>query len=333
MIVDRYYYSQLNNTEKVIYKAFYNGVMEHKDVIPIPIKGMLSQQMFDKIYRAITNDNPLIYYLNQTMCSFATDGLGHTAICPQYFYSKEKVQEYNKKIEKTINKLASTLELTKGTEYEKELKIHDWLCQYVSYADDGTDMNNPDKVISTHNIIGVFANHSAQCEGIAKAFKVLLNAVDIKCIVVTGNAKENSKQYPHAWNIVKIDDKSYQVDVTWDIGAGSKTRVAYDYFNVTDELMSISHVPEIKIPICNSVGANYFKINGTYFESRLKLMAYINSQIKNGQDEFYFKVKGKCNFNVLVKDIVKEVAQRSGRACSVNQQINKKTGTCWIRVR
>lgn len=267
------------------------------------------------------------------MCSFATDGLGHTAICPQYFYSKEKVQEYNKKIEKTINKLASTLELTKGTEYEKELKIHDWLCQYVSYADDGTDMNNPDKVISTHNIIGVFANHSAQCEGIAKAFKVLLNAVDIKCIVVTGNAKENGKQYPHAWNIVKIDDKSYQVDVTWDIGAGSKTRVAYDYFNVTDELMSISHVPEIKIPICNSVGANYFKINGTYFESRLKLMAYINSQIKNGQDEFYFKVKGKCNFNVLVKDIVKEVAQRSGRACSVNQQINKKTGTCWIRVR
>ena len=37
MIVDRYYYHQLNKQEQAIYKAFYNGVMAHQEIIPIPV--------------------------------------------------------------------------------------------------------------------------------------------------------------------------------------------------------------------------------------------------------------------------------------------------------
>ena len=33
MIVDRYYYHQLNKEEQAIYKAFYNGVMVHEDIM------------------------------------------------------------------------------------------------------------------------------------------------------------------------------------------------------------------------------------------------------------------------------------------------------------
>ena len=87
MIVDRYYYAQLNKQEQAVYKAFYNGLMAHEDVIPIPIKGQLSKEVFNKIFRAMTRDNPLIYYVNQSACNWATDAFGHTAICPQYFYS------------------------------------------------------------------------------------------------------------------------------------------------------------------------------------------------------------------------------------------------------
>lgn len=60
------------------------------------------------------------------------------------------------------------------------------MCNYVSYDYDGADINDPVRFMETHNIIGVFAHHRAQCEGIAKAVKVLLNVVDVKCIVATG---------------------------------------------------------------------------------------------------------------------------------------------------
>lgn len=67
---------------------------------------------------------------------------------------------------------------------------------------------------ASHNILGVFAYHKAQCEGIAKAVKVLLNAVDVKCIVVMGDSVKNGRSVPHAWNIVDIGADPYQLDVT-----------------------------------------------------------------------------------------------------------------------
>ena len=66
MIVDRYYYHQLNKQEQVIYKAFYNGAMAHQEIIPIPVRGEFSQESFERIFMAITRDNPLIYFLNQS---------------------------------------------------------------------------------------------------------------------------------------------------------------------------------------------------------------------------------------------------------------------------
>ena len=106
MIVDRYYYHQLNKQEQAIYKAFYNGAMSHKEIIPIPVHGEFSQESFERIFMAMTRDNPLIYFLNQSACSTASDMFGHVAICPQYFFTREKVKEYNQKIEKVVNELA-----------------------------------------------------------------------------------------------------------------------------------------------------------------------------------------------------------------------------------
>ena len=38
MIVDRYYYAQLNKQEQAVYKAFYNGLMAHEDVFQFQSK-------------------------------------------------------------------------------------------------------------------------------------------------------------------------------------------------------------------------------------------------------------------------------------------------------
>ena len=86
MIVDRYYYHQLNRQEQMIYKAFYNGVMAHKEIIPIPVDGEFAKENVEHVFMAMTRDNPLIYFLNQSACSIARDVWGHTAICPQYFF-------------------------------------------------------------------------------------------------------------------------------------------------------------------------------------------------------------------------------------------------------
>lgn len=334
MIVDRYYFAQLNKQEQAVYKAFYKGLMAHEDIIPIPIKGQLPKETFNKIFLAMTRDNPLIYYVNQSACNWATDMFGHTAICPQYFYNKEIVKKYNRKIEDVVNNLAAKLKLTEGTAYDKELRVHDWFCRNVEYDYHGADVSDINRVILSHNIIGVFANQKAQCEGIAKAVKVLLNAVDMKCIVATGDADTDSGREHHAWNIVDIDGSLYQLDVTWDIGA-SQGRVAYDYFNVTDEIIGNTHMAEDKLPQCTSLKDNYFERNGLTFKSKGQLIAYITKALGQGQTEFYFRTEGmfmKLRRSELAGIVAKLAAGGNGRAVRVQQVPNEKVGTYWVRI-
>ena len=260
MIVDRYYYQQLNKQEQAVYKTFYNGVMRHEEIIPILAQEKFTQETFERIFVAITRDNPLVYFLNQSTCSIAHDMYGHVAICPQYFFTEEKVKVYNRKIEEVVNGLIQQLKLLECGEYEKELRIHDWICQNISYDYEGADKNKLSRVIASHNILGVFAYHKAQCEGIAKAVKVLLNAVDVKCIVAAGNYIENAKNIPHAWNVVNIEGKTYHLDVTGDLGVPDpeKETVRYDYFNLADKLVERDYRADFRLPGCKKL--NYRRL-------------------------------------------------------------------------
>ena len=344
MIVDRYYYHQLNKDEQKIYKIFYKGVMAHQDIIPIPMKGLPSQEFMDHVFFALTRDNPLIYFLNQSAFSYAQDDSGNVAIIPQYFFDKDKVKEYNRKIEEAVNGLAAQLKLTEGSEYEKELKIHDWLCQNIDYDEKGHDPKDVAKFIVSHNIIGVFAHHKAQCEGIAKAAKVLLNAVDIRCILATGTAVGNGQNGPHAWNIVNIDNKPYQMDITWDIGSNQGKaakniaggRVYYDYFNITDAEISRNHTMERQLPVCESADMNYFKLNKISFKSKAQVLRYIQKGLSHGQDEFYFKLEGhvglKSTYKAVEEEINKYCQENGLKGRKIWNKMNDNIKTIWIRI-
>lgn len=337
MIVDRYYYSQLNKREQAIYKAFYDGVQSHKDIIPIPVKGIFTQNMFTRIFMAITRDNPLIYYLNQSACNMATDAFGRSAICPQYFFSKEKVSEYNKKIESAVNGLVEQLNLTEGSDYDKTIKVHDWFCENISYDEKGKDVNDPVRLIASHNIIGVFAHHKAQCEGIAKAVKVLLNTVDVRCIVATGDACSERENGPHAWNIVKLDNTPYHIDVTWDIGSvtSANYKNSYDYFNVSDDIISIDHKAYDELPKCKSLELNYFTKNKLVFNSKIQLLAYIGKALASGKTEFYFRVEGKLNQVEAIKEVNQVIsafmAGKGKNSIRFQHMVNDVVRTCYVK--
>lgn len=312
MIVDRYYYHQLNKQEQAIYKAFYKGAMSHQEIVPIPARGEFSQESFERIFMAITRDNPLIYFLNQSACSIASDIFGRFAICPQYFFTKEKIKEYNRKIENVVNELAGQLHLLECNDYEKELRVHDWLCKNIEYDYEGADNDKVSRVIASHNILGVFAHHKAQCEGIAKAVKVLLNAVDVKCIVVTGNSIKNGQNVPHAWNIVSIESEPYQLDVTWDIGARGRNKqiLVHDYFNLTDRLMNQDHKADSSLPICRSKKSNYYVQRKCSFQMRHRLIAYIDSLIDKNERIYEFRAEGRLNKVAIEREVADHIVQK-----------------------
>ena len=86
------------------------------------------------------------------------------------------------------------------------------------------------------NIYGLMIEKKAVCEGYAKAFKYLLDELNIPCVIICGDVTdEDGNIERHAWNEVYLEGKWYAVDTTWDdpiiIGSGKVTNnLKYKYF-------------------------------------------------------------------------------------------------------
>lgn len=101
---------------------------------------------------------------------------------------------------------------------QKALAIYEWLSQNVTYdyklADNAssTEFGSPSNYNSFY-LEGVFIDHVAVCDGIAKAFNLLSRMEGIVSYKVVGEVKGTG--VGHAWNIVQLSGEWYVVDATW----------------------------------------------------------------------------------------------------------------------
>lgn len=110
-----------------------------------------------------------------------------------------------------------------------ELSIHDYLVAHIVYEEqEDTIYNAYDAMIKGKSV----------CSGYTEAFKTFMDILGIENAVLTGTAGDQQ----HVWNMVKLDDEWYQVDVTWDDSDESDAAtVDHSYFNLTDADMALDH--------------------------------------------------------------------------------------------
>ena len=340
MIVDRYFYHCLTKGEKIVYKLVYEGIMQHKNLIPVPSEH-LSEGSFERIFYAVTTDNPLLYYCNHSVMNLAQDQLGNVAFCPQYYFKEDQVKEHNKRIQQAANQIIADLKLTEGSDYEKVVKLNDYFCKNIEYDEEGANMTDVTRVIMSHNILGVFAQKRAQCEGIAKAVKVLLNAVDVKCIVADGVAlRSDGSQCLHAWNIIKQDGVPYHVDITFNMGHTTNGNIGYDWLNLSDELMKGNHIPDYKLPECPTDQLNYYRVNKAVFSSKRKAEEYVKREIKRGKRLLYMRFTGGLKTSDRYAELVQVMNQamqdygkEDERTMQISSAVGVETNTLrvWVR--
>ena len=171
---------------------------------------------------------------------------------PEYLFDKDKIREHQKAMQARIEKLvrpAKTL-----SDFEKEKYVHDFICDNVRY--------DKLKKAYSHEIIGPLGQGVGVCEGIAKAVKVLLDALGVWCIIaICGNNLEKGIKYRHTWNIVKLDGVYYHLDATFDNTLGRDgSEIRYDYFNLDDQQIFRDHEPLIApAPACTNHDHFYYK--------------------------------------------------------------------------
>lgn len=180
------------------------------------------------------------------------------------------------------------------TAYQKELAIHDYIITTTSYDYDNLKAHTiPAR---SYTAAGVLINKVAVCQGYSEAFKLLLNLCGIECEIVTGT----SNGIDHAWNVVKLDNEWYIVDVTYDdpITYDNNKRIEvlqYDYFNITNKQLSVDHIWDTwKYPVATASKYNYFVYNGILAHNFTEFKKIILSQVKEGKKELLCYVE---NYN------------------------------------
>ena len=62
------------------------------------------------------------------------------------------------------------------------------------------------------------------CSGYAHAFSLLANASGVETYIVGGTGNATGKFEPHSWNISKLGNYYYSIDVTWNDSFNAETR-------------------------------------------------------------------------------------------------------------
>ena len=107
----------------------------------------------------------------------------------------------------------------------RALVLHNYLVDTVEYDYDYDDSRIRDTF--AHSSYGALIKGKAVCQGIANAYKILMDSASVECYNVHGDALPGiGKQWGgHAWNIMATRPGRYAfVDVTWDIGWKEQNR-------------------------------------------------------------------------------------------------------------
>ena len=259
------------------------------------LTGQYNEDLEQEVYLKVLYDNPMFYYVNQTVVRMRGT-FGYWELLPEYLYTSREISIINNDIRNIIRKIRNKTAGFINDEFRLEKCLHDSVVRSVAY--DYNSLKKQDS-FNAHSIVGAFLDKRAVCEGIAKAFKLLCNEFGIKCIVVLGKADERGNfdggEY-HAWNLVKIRNESYYVDVTWDnMYEGELQHISYDYFNVTTKDIMLDHQPMGDLPICTSTDLNYFHYTNSFVSTFGELETLIDKRL--GSDKIIFKaLKNKGQF-------------------------------------
>lgn len=183
------------------------------------------------------------------------------------------------------SRIISTLINDDMEDYDKALILHDYLAKTVEYNMNAvSSSNNQLTSVDTHarSAYGAIVDKTAVCQGYALAYAHLLSLVGIESEFVT------SDYMNHAWNMVKIDNDFYHVDVTYDDPVNTSNEdaglVSHEYFLRSDESISSSLSSDQK----NGVRSPHYGWS-TYDSISCSNSAFDTNLIDNSDDVYSFR--------------------------------------------
>ncbi len=231
-----------------------------------------------QIVNAVLADHPEYFWMSDNYeVKMASSGELRFALltieCYSLYANGDSRAVYVNNFDLAVKTYAATLD-ENAKDYEKVYLIHNAIINKIYYAADITGKTN--KNIYAYTADGVFSSQylSAVTYGYAKAFKAVMDYIDVPCIYIEGQnsdllddstdtqkkLKEENYINNCAWNAVYLGGEWYLINLGLDdpITTTGKEALSYKYFNITDsQAENLTVIPDRLPGIPKCTGTEY----------------------------------------------------------------------------
>lgn len=238
-----YYYEYLNDTEKLVYRAYEYAMDKGLPYFWIDERLLqdLERSTF-QILEFLSLDSAVVEQNIARMQDTVTlsDGENYMMIFVEDF-TKERLKNKDRAIMEA--KIVMSRLYGQGAKSRRELAeyIYDYLGGCVGYTDDVDEY-----------LYAAMCHGETNCDGYANAFALMCAIVDVPCIEV--NSDTPLGEVGHTWNMVYLENKWVHVDATGatsDLYATCENREEqWVYFGFSDALLEYPLLYADMLPTC-----------------------------------------------------------------------------------
>jgi hypothetical protein len=210
--------------------------------------------------------------------------------------------------------------LTDGAsdEFHKTKLLHDWIAENIaydvrSYFSDTSDDNAAEPPEET------LVQRQAVCHGYTSLFKQMCTLAGIPCEDISGYGRgysyvsgrnANVGEENHAWNAVRIDERWFLVDVTWDAGYVGEQAFRKEYrttylfmeprYFVFTHLPSESRWQLLRKPLTSEQFDKLPYLHGTFFDHDMRLLTRL-ARVTPAGGSVQFSIQVSAETEVMAK--------------------------------
>lgn len=320
--VNGYYYSNLSTNGQEAYRRICEAIVDTKskdfpETIKVPT---ITKSELYNIAQAVCWDNPEFFNLNYYNTYLQEANGRGTTVVPDWTYKKS---EYQSALSTMRSKAAQYLKNAprKGSDYDKELYVHDKIIEIGSYPDSDTqysDSSNLEGDYYYQTAISMLKDGKGVCESYSLAMEYLLNQLGVRCYPVGGYGSSDGGQQNggnHAWCVVYLNNKPFVTDLLWDEVSGNNDKSIYAkdaqhvFFNLPYSKYGLTHWNEKAI---DTMGANtsidsYYQRTGSYYkdwtEAKEALPKLIAKSWNSGKKIAEFQFASQSAYQQAVKQL------------------------------
>ena len=299
--------SRLTMQDKEALECFYRALLKGETSIELPFEASIDRIMF--LYKMIFSFHPEFVHVDNSHISVRA-GFGKSVVKirkntkwnvikgTHTEFSLEQARYLKELARDTVKKLG----IENKSDMAKAVGIFDYLVTTVKYHE----------ADCAHNAWGALVDKKAVCEGIAYAYCLLARAARLEAIKVSGTLQQES----HAWNMVKIDGKTYHLDATADLQE-SRYNDSYDHLFLCDsDMKDYLWDRNLYVP-CTSVKHNYFIYTDSFAVSRADAERIMKRQIDRNKTVYLRFDRGVKTDPQEISDLFRDIVSEN-LSCSVS---------------